>query len=181
MEGGGTWSATETRRRVALQAEQVDVADFQHVRVWPAVNHVAGSAPVDLDRRMLVHKRPLLIRVALEADGVLRGRGAHLLWARRAVNVVAIAALHETFVHPVMEGHRKFRLFRQVAAVAKLRLGLREHEFLSFRMMRRVAGDAAHAVLRMERIQRVHVLRAAGVAREAAIGDFLRRSLLEKE
>src|SRR5579864_2387083 len=40
--------AAEARRRVALQAQQVDVAQLQHVRIRPAVRHVAGLASVDL-------------------------------------------------------------------------------------------------------------------------------------
>ena len=40
-------------------------------------------------------------------------------------------------------------------------------------MVRRVAGDAADVIPRMLGVDRVHVLRAAGVAGQAAIVDFL--------
>src|SRR6202035_5538906 len=66
--------AAETRRRVALQAQQVDVAQLQHVRIRPAVHHMARLASVDLHRLVFENKRPLLVRVTRKANRVLRGR-----------------------------------------------------------------------------------------------------------
>ena len=181
MEGRGARRTTETGIGVALQAEQVDIADFQHVGVRPAMHLVARAAPVDLHSGMLVDERPLLLGVALKADGVLRGGSAHLLRTRGAVDVVAIAALNQAFIYAVVERHREFRFLREVAAVAEFGLRLGEKELLRFGVMWRVARDAAHAVLRVDRVQRIHVLRAADVASEAAICNFLRRGLLEEE
>ena len=100
---------------MALQAEQVDVAQLQHVGIWSPVRQMARLAPVDLDRRMLVHKRPLLVRVAFEANRILRRGNAHLLGSYRAVHVVAIAALHQPFIHPMMERHIELRLLLEMA------------------------------------------------------------------
>ena len=44
-----------------------------------------------------------------------------------------------------------------------------------------MAGDAADVILRMYRIDGVHVLRAAGVAGQAAFIDCLRGCLFEQE
>ena len=79
---------------MALEAKQVDVAELQHMRIRPTVRQMARLASLDLYRSMFVHKRPLLIRVTLEADRVLRRGSPHLLGAHRAMNVVAIAALN---------------------------------------------------------------------------------------
>src|SRR5271155_3558451 len=46
-------------------------------------------------------------------------------------------------------------------------------------MVWRVAGDAADVILAVYRVDRVHVLSAAGVARQTAGVDFFRRSILE--
>ena len=68
-----------------------------------------------------------------------------------------------------------------MAPVAKLGLRLDEQEFLGFRVVRRMAGNAAHIVLRVDRVERVHMLGPAGVAGQAAIVDILRGSALERE
>ena len=78
---------------MALQAQQVDVAQFQHVGIRSAMCQMARLASIHLDGRVFEHKRSLLVRVALEADSVLRGGSPHLVRLHRAVHVVAIAAL----------------------------------------------------------------------------------------
>ena len=83
----------KTRRRVTLQAQQVDVAQFQHVRIWSAVRQMARLASFHLHRGMLVHKRPLLVRVAFKTNRILRRGSSHLFGLYRSVYVVAVAAL----------------------------------------------------------------------------------------
>jgi hypothetical protein len=85
---------------------------------------MAGLAPVGLHRLVLEYKRSLLVRVALEADRVLRRGSPHLLGTDRPVHVVAIAALHQPFIHPVMERHVELRFLLKMAGKAKLGLGL---------------------------------------------------------
>lgn len=60
-------------RRMALQAEQVDVAQFQHMGIWSTVHQMAGLTSIDLYGLVLERKRPLLVRVALKANCILRG------------------------------------------------------------------------------------------------------------
>lgn len=147
MERRSARRRTERRSRVALQAEQIDVADFQHVRIRPAMRQMAGLASLDFHRGVFEHKRTLLVRMALEADGILRRRRAHLLGPGRAVRIVAVGALDEALVHPVMERHFKLRFLREVARVAQLRLRFYQKE-LRFRcVVRRMAGNAADVVL----------------------------------
>ena len=78
---------------------------------------------------VFVYERPLLVGVALEADGILRGGSPHLLGPHRAVHVVAIAALDQPLIHAMMEGHIELGLLLEMAAVAKLGLRLREQKF----------------------------------------------------
>ena len=162
---------------MALQAEQVDVAELQHVGIWSAVRQMARLASIDLYGRMFVNKRSLLVRVALEADRILRGGSPHLLGFDRAVHVVAIAALDQPFIHPMMEGHVELRLFAADGTRSKVRAVLLPAKNPFFRVVRRMAGNATDVILRMLGVDGVHVLRAAGVAGQAALVDFLGRML----
>ena len=113
---------------MALQAEQVDVAQFQHVGIWSTVRQMAGLTSIDLHRLVFENKRPLLVRVALEANGVLGGRSSHLVGLYRPVHVVAIAALDQAFIHAMMERHIELGFLLEMASVAKFRLRLDQQE-----------------------------------------------------
>ena len=95
------------------------------------------------------------------------------------MHIVAIAALHQPFIHPMMERHVELGLLLEMTGVAKLGLGFYEQEFLGLRMVRRMTGNATHVILSMLRVDVVHVLRAARVARQAARVDLLGRMVLE--
>lgn len=130
---------------------------------------------------MFEDERALLVGMALEADGVLRRGSADLFGACGAVHVVAIAALHEAFIHAMVEGHFELSFLLEMAGVAELGLGLYEQKLRFLRMVRRMAGDATDVILGMDRVDGVHVLRAAGVAGQAPGVDLLRGSGLELE
>lgn len=57
---------------MALQAEQVDVAHLEHVRVRSSMDVVAGFATIRFDGRVFIDKGSLFVHVAFEADSVLR-------------------------------------------------------------------------------------------------------------
>ena len=57
---------------MALQAQQIDVAHSQHVRIGTSMGSMAGRAALDFYGLVLEHKRPLLVGVASEANRVLR-------------------------------------------------------------------------------------------------------------
>jgi hypothetical protein len=118
--------ATEAGRGVALQAEQVHVAQLQHVGVRSTMRKMAGLASINLYRLMFEHERPLFVRMTCKADGILRRGSPHLLGFHRSVHIVAIAALDQPFVHPMMERHVELGFLLEVAAVAQLGLRLDE-------------------------------------------------------
>jgi len=100
---------------MAIQAKVVDRVHFQHVRVRAAVRHVACGAAIDLHRLVFVHKRPLLIPMALEAHRILCCSRARLLRLLRAVGIMAIGAPDDALVYPVMVGHLEQMFLRKVA------------------------------------------------------------------
>jgi hypothetical protein len=81
----------------------------------------------------------------------------------------------------MMKWHFELSLLLQMATVTKLGLRLGQQKLFGLRVVRRMARNATDIVLRMYRIDSVHVLRAAGVATQAAGVDFLRGSVLEHE
>jgi hypothetical protein len=166
---------------MALQAQQVYIAQLQHVRIRPAVHQMAGLAPVNLHRLMLEYKRPLFVCVARETDRILRGRRPYLLGLHGAVRIVAVRALQQALVHAVVERHIEFGLLREVAGIAKLGLRLHQHEIRVFPVVRRMAGNATDLVSRVLGVDRIHVLRAAGVAAQAARVNFFRGGFFEEE
>jgi hypothetical protein len=149
--------------------------------VWSTVRQMARLTSIDLHRLVFENKRTLLVRVALEADRILRGRSPHLVGFHRAVHVVAIAALDQTFIHTMMERHVELGFLLQMAPIAKLGLGLNQHKIRFFTVVRRMAGDAADVIFRMLRVDGVHVLRAAGVAAQAARINLFGGGFFEKE
>ncbi len=77
---------------MALQAEQIDVAHSQHVHIRASMGNMAGCAALDLYWLVLEHVWPLLVGVAGEANGILSGGSAHLLWPNGSVRIMAIGA-----------------------------------------------------------------------------------------
>src|SRR5271156_3261511 len=120
----GSRRSAEARGRMALQTQDVDVANLQQMRVRRAMHSVARRASLDFHGSVLENKWPLLIGMASEANNVLRRRSAHLLRPSGPMRVVAVGALNQTLVHAVMKRHFELRLLLQVAGIAKLRLAL---------------------------------------------------------
>src|SRR4051812_26673290 len=99
---------------------------------------MAAHAAFRLDRRMLEDEWTSLLGMALEADLVLCGSGTQLCAQVSAVRIVAVVALHQAFVHAMMEGLAELRLHFQMAGVAKLRLLLFHQRLHELRLMRAV-------------------------------------------
>ena len=103
-------AGADRREGVALQAEHVHDADFQQPGIGRTVGRVATGASLGLYRHMLVNERALFIDVAFVANGISAGDTPQLLYGRRPVRVMAVRALHQAFIHPVMKGLGKIRL-----------------------------------------------------------------------
>ncbi len=128
MEVGGAGSTAESRACVALQAEYVEIAGFQQVRIRGSMRSMARFAAFRLDRLMLKNEWSLQVRVARETDSIPRSRRAKLFPDETSMGVMAVRTLNKPFVDPVVEGHVELRLHLQVAGVAELRLCFHEQE-----------------------------------------------------
>jgi hypothetical protein len=149
MKRGYAWCREIHGRRVALQAEVVDVADLQQTRIGRAMRRVARGAALGFDGRVLVNERPGGIDVAFGADGVLCRTNAELVRLESAVRVMAVAAAHQAFVYLVMKWLRKGRLYVCVAGIAKLWLRYLEKALLARKLVHAVTTGATYACVAM--------------------------------
>ena len=93
--------------------------------------------------------------------------------------IVAIRALDQSFVHPMMKRLTEFGLDVQMAGIAKPRLAADQQELRLLGVVGGVAIRAGHAIRVMRRALEIAVLLAVLVAGQAAIGNLLGRSSLE--
>lgn len=140
---------------------------------------VAGCASFRLHHRMFMNKGSSLLRMALETNRVIGGGCAQLPYLESAVLVVAIRALHQAFVHPMMEGPAELLFDFQVAAVAELGLLVLQQAVTFLGVMGIMAIRATHIVLQVRRPPEIRMLRAKLVASQATRADIRRRSVLE--
>ena len=95
------------------------------------MRNVAGEAPIHANRRVLKKKWPAFVGMTVDARffvglGMLdisRPRRVCPGGLKRSMWIVAIRAVHETFVDAVLERQGKLRAHVSVAAVAQIRLG----------------------------------------------------------
>jgi hypothetical protein len=94
---------------------------------------------------------------------------------------MTVVALDQPFEYTVPKRHIELTLLRQMTRKTQLGLGLREKKFFCSRVMSRMAVCATHAVLGVDRIDGVHVLRTSGMAAHAASIDLFRGMVFENE
>ena len=119
---------------VAFQAQRKYHRPRQHPGIGGAVRNVAGEATIHADRGMFKNKRPAFVGMTVDARFFVGLRLLHMARPRRvspgglkrSVGIVAIRAVHETFVDAVLERQGELRSHVSVATVAQIRLGLRQ-------------------------------------------------------
>ena len=87
---------------MALQAQHIDLAYAQETRVRGAVWSMATGAAFRFHWHMLVYKRSARIGMALDASSVAAGQSLGLAKCGSAVNVVAVAAMNQSFVYAMV-------------------------------------------------------------------------------
>jgi hypothetical protein len=117
--------------------------------------------------------------MTLDANRIPGGHGPNLAEGGGAVDVVAVAALDETFVYSVVIRLRKVGLSGDMTSVAEIGLCSNKQVLLFLGVMRRVAVQASNIVARVRRRGKVSLLMIFTVATQAARVGVLRRHRLE--
>lgn len=119
---------------MAFKTERERDRAAQQPRVRRSMRIVTHFATLDADWRMLESKGTAFVGMTLETRLLVyerlpdeSGPRSHAPgWSQAAVRVMAIAAGHESFVHPMLEGHGEIGSNVCVAAVAEFRFSLCE-------------------------------------------------------
>lgn len=165
---------------VTFEADRKHYGAAEHPRIGGSMRHMAALASVYTNGCVLKQKRSPLVRVALQARLLVAKSmlyhsrpGAHSpRRGRCSVRIVAVAALHNTFVHPVLERHVELRAHRPVAVVTEVRLRLSQQEFRSGRAVDGMAAgtnDVSKRVLRSADFRPGPIFAVAG---EAVVEDL---------
>lgn len=166
---------------MTLQAEQVHLVGSEKSRAGGPMRGMAADTAFRLHRQVLVNERSTLVGVAFETHLVLRRARSELPRHESAVLVVAIGALNQAFVDPVVEGTCELRTCLRVAGIAKLRLIHGQQAALRFGMVGGMAAQAAYIVFRVGGAQEVGMLIAVVVATQAAFTRLFRAEVLEAD
>ena len=137
-------------RAMALIAQCGDTRHIEQPGVLGSMRRVACHAAFRLDRSMLERERTTHVGVALGADHVLVSGGLEIVVPEGAVNVMAVAALDQSLVHLVVEGHAESRLHVGMALEAERGLSSLQQGLSSARM-HAVATDASDIGLGVRR------------------------------
>ena len=108
---------------------------------------VTAAATFRFDRQMLKREGPFLVAVALEAHRISLRAGAKLARLRASVNVVAIRAANQAFVHAMAERLVELHFVAGMARIAQVGLLVDEQVVRFFRFMRAMAGGTTYTVL----------------------------------
>jgi hypothetical protein len=142
---------------VALQTDREHHGPFEQAGVRGPVWHVAGFASLDTHRGMLEYERTALVGVTLQARFFVPQRLVNHAGTsacspgrrKRAVRVVAVRALYNALVDPVLEGHGELRSHGLMAPVTDVHLFPRKQKFGHRGMVYGMATGANHSVKRV--------------------------------
>ena len=139
------------------------------------MRRVAGHAAlVRFHRRVFEYEGTHGVGVAFGANRELAGSGSDLMTRLRAVRIVAVTALHQSYINAVTIGPGELSLLRSVASKAKVGLRLHQHEIYVFGFVWAVAGGATDTVGKMGGFREVLGFET-GLVTPGADGSGLRR------
>jgi len=168
-------------KRMALQAQQVDLADPQQTRARRTMREMTTAAAFRFYRDMFIDKRALLVSVALVANKISARKSSHLPQSCSAVNIVAVAAADQSLLDAVVVWLREICLGRGMAAIAKLRLFLHQQMLRLFGVMWRMAVETSNVIAVMGRLREAPLFVRFAVAAQAAFGGVLPRQALKTD
>jgi len=128
---------------------------------------------------MLIDKWTGSLGMTLHADRVSGYAAVQLLLLERSVRIVTVAATDQPFVHLVMKGLRKGRLYIGVAGITEL--GLRNLEQILFALKRMDAMTTCTPHVRFPMGGTIKIRVRSCMADKAFLIHYLRGSLAELE
>lgn len=143
------------------------------------MRRVAGSATLDLNRRMLIDEGTRYLGMALGADRILIRSRPELISLGCAMGVMAVGTLQHALFHRMMKGLGEGHFNVGMAVFAKLRLGGFEEGRFGLGGVVAVATDAAKACFGVGGAPKVRM--DSGVAAEAGSIDLFGGCLAEVE
>lgn len=178
-----------TRSGVALQAKRENRRPPKKPGVHRPVRHVTRRAAVHPHRRVLKGEGPPLVDVALQARFLVAQARFHHFWplprcpsgGLRPVGVMAIGALDNAFVDPVLDGHRELRPNTGVTAVAEISLLTGQQGLHRLRLVNRVALVAGHLRESVRRTTNLHSPQTLRVATQAIRQDLAGRQSRKRD
>jgi hypothetical protein len=129
---------------------------------------MATGAAFSLYRHVLIDEGSALIGVALVADKIPIRQLAYLPQPRRPVDVVAITALDQSFIHAMMKGPGKIRFRGGMAAVAKFGLVLHQQVLGFFGVVRGMAIQTTHLAAGVRGLRKMSLLMLFGMTTQTA-------------
>ena len=132
-----------------MQAEEIHLAHPQQSWIGGTVRCVAAAAAFSFHGHVFEDKGPLLVCMALEANRVSAGQGSHLSKRRRAVSIVAVAALDEPLVYTVVIRSGEVSLHGDVTSVAEFWLFPNKQILRLFGIVRGMAIETTNIVAGM--------------------------------
>jgi hypothetical protein len=163
---------------VTLQTKQIHLIHPQVTWIGRSVGRVTTAAALGLHGYVFVDEWALFVGVALDTNRVPAGHSPHLAEGGSAVDVMAVTALNESFVHTMVIRLREVGLRGGMTSVAKSGWCLNEQMLRFFGVMRRVTIQAPNIVARVRRCGEVPLLMFCAVTAQAAgIGILIRHRL----
>ena len=136
---------------------------------------VTTGATIGLYRHVFIDEGPLFIHMAFEANLVSVGESPDLPKGGRAMSIVAIAALDQTFIDAMVVRPTEVGDCGLMTAVAKSGLRLNQQMFRFRGVMRRVAVETTDVVAGVRRTREVPLLVIFTVASQATSACLLAR------
>jgi len=142
------------------------------------VGRVANDAAL-YQRLVMVDERPLLVGMAVEADGVPGRVGPQLLRPERAMRAVAVVALQQPFIYTMVKRACELRSHILVAAVAQLRRLFFHQELAFLGMMGRMTIEATNAVCQVRGTVVIALFAIVLMTAQTALAGVRGRSVLK--
>ena len=186
-QDAGVVASKIIRAVMAFQTHGEHNRPAQQARVRGPMRKVASFASVHSNGFVFIEEGPAFFGVAFQARLLVGERLVYQTGPRghtpgggeRSVRIVAVGAIHETFVDAMLERHGELCANFAVAAVAEIGLFLREQEFRSRGFMDRMTAGTDDFVERVRGLANICPAQSLGVTSKAVGENILGGKLRE--